>query len=324
MILLVIMIVAIIVVTREIDFPKLTGPYLGQKPPGMTPEIFAPGIVSGPFDERICFFSPDGRELYYGLRGVPHTLVVYMCERDGRWHPQETAFFSGRYFSEFSLSPDGNTIVFCSNQPVSGEGPPEEMWRTWWIEKKGPNWGEPQVINLNTGYPVLSSEKNLYFFKYREDGDHDGQIYMVPYRNGFHSKPLNISDSRNKINTGFHEVDPYIAPDESYLIFCSNRQGGYGDADLYICFKKADGSWSEARNMGPTINTAVTEFCPSVTPDGKYLFFASNRVIHRNYSQTPLTYGEKIKALNSYGNGSNDVYWVDAGIIENLKLDNLK
>jgi hypothetical protein len=321
---LIIIIIEAVNLNAHSHWPVLKGPYLGQKPPGVIPEIFAPGIISGPFDERISFFSPDGREFYYGLRGVPHTLVVYLSEKDGRWRQQETAFFSGKYFCEFSLSPDGNTIIYCSNQPENGDGPPEKTWRTWIVEKTGSKWGEPQVIDLDTGYPVLSSSKNLYFFNYRKNGDHDGQIYMVPYRDGYHSEPINIGNARNKINTPFHEVDPYIAPDESYLIFCSNRKGGYGDADLYICYKKRDGSWAEAKNMGATINTKATEFCPSVTTDRKYLFFSSNRVIHQNYSPTPLPYEDKINALNSCGNGSNDIYWVDAGIIDVLRPKNLQ
>jgi hypothetical protein len=71
--------------------------------------------------------------------------------------------------------------------------------------------------------------------------------------------------------------------------------------------------------MGESINTNVTEFCPSVSPDGKYLFFSSNRILYKNYSQYPISYEKKIKILNSPGNGSNDIYWVSAVIIAELK-----
>lgn len=306
------------------DFPVLKGPYLGQKPPGTTPEMFAPGIVSGPFDERIAFFSPDGKEFYYGLRGVPHTMVVHMNEKDGQWREQETAFFSGKYFCEFSLSPDGNTIVYCSNQPVNGQGPPTKIWKTWIIERTRSGWSKPKVIDIDAGYPNLSLKRNLYFFDYRKTGEHDGQIYMALYQDGEYSNPIDISDSENEINSISHDVDPYIAPDESYLIICSNRKGGYGDADLYISYRKNDGSWTKAKNMGATINTKFTEFCPSVTSDGKFLFFSSNRHNHLNYSKTVLPYRKKIKILSSFGNGSNDIYWVDAGIIEKLKPKDLR
>lgn len=306
------------------DFPVLKGPYLGQKPPEMTPEVFAPGIVSGPHDERIIYFTPGGKELFYQLRGAPHTIVVQMKQQDDRWLPAETAFFSGKYFCEFSLTADGNRIVYCSNQPLSGRGPPEKRWRTWMIERNGSVWGQPKVYDIATGYPVMSLNNNLYFFKYLEDGGHDGQIFMTAFGGKGFSIPVDIGNADNQIKTTVHEVDPFIAPDESYLIFCSNRDGGFGDADLYVCFKKPDGSWTRARNMGASINTEATEFCPSVTPDGKYLFFASNRGQHRNYSEGRLSYEEKLRVLNSFSNGSNDIYWVDAKVIEKLRSKDFK
>lgn len=141
---------------------------------------------------------------------------------------------------------------------------------------------------------------------------------------GKYSPPENIGNHENAINTDYHEVDPFIAPDESYLIFTSNRPGGFGDADLYICYRKPDGAWTKAINMGPSINTEAVEFCPSVTPDGKYLFFSSNRLLFQRYSNHPISYDEKIKILDSPGNGRGDIYWVSAKIIESLKPKELK
>ena len=94
--------------------------------------------------------------------------------------------------------------------------------------------------------------------------------------------------------------------------------------DLYISFKKNDGSWTKAKNMGEPINSSASEICPGVSPDGKYFFFTSYRTIHKNYSEIPLTYEEKIRILNSPGNGLGDIYWVDARIIEKIKPKELK
>ncbi len=82
------------------------------------------------------------------------------------------------------------------------------------------------------------------------------------------------------MNTEFSEHDPFVAPDESYLIFTSTRPGGFGREDLYIGYKKVDGSWTEPKNMGKTINSSGVDFCPMLSPDGKYLFFTRN--IDRN------------------------------------------
>lgn len=101
-----------------------------------------------------------------------------------------------------------------------------------------------------------------------------------------------------KINTGksFH---PFIAPDESYLLFDSERESGYGDSDIYISFRLKDGSWGVPINLGDKINTEAWEACASVTPDGKYLFFNRNMI------------------PGSYENV--DIFWVDAQIIEILR-----
>ena len=87
-----------------------------------------------------------------------------------------------------------------------------------------------------------------------------------------------------------------VAHDESYLIVSIyGRKDGFGDGDLYISFRRPDGSWSLLKNMGSAVNSDKRDFCPMVTPDGKYLFFSSKRV------------------------GEGDIFWVDAKIIEALR-----
>jgi len=107
---------------------------------------------------------------------------------------------------------------------------------------------------------------------------------------GLWTKPVTLI-SDEVFNTGSYEADVFVASDESYLIFCGDRADGYGRGDLYIGFKKPDGTWTRARNMERTINTTGHKLCPFVTRDGKYFFFTSNQ----------------------------DIYWVDARIINNLK-----
>ncbi len=68
--------------------------------------------------------------------------------------------------------------------------------------------------------------------------------------------------------------DPLIAPDESFLVFPSDRPGGLGEADLYISHN-INGQWQQPVAMGHGINTKRYEYCPYLTPDGKYFFFSS-------------------------------------------------
>jgi hypothetical protein len=306
--------------TQKDDFPVLQGPYLGQKPPGMTPEIFAPGIISTGYDERIAAFTPDGKEFYYVLYGAPHMIILFTKEENGRWTKPRVTPFSDKYGSEFNISPDGSKIVFASFQPLDNKGPESEIGHTWIVERRDTGWGEPKPLRPELfGYPSLSSAGHLYINPRREDGMGGEDIYVSKLIDGEYTEPENLGE---QVNSEIDEIDPFIAPDESYILFL--RREGFGGADIYISFRKEDASWTKAKNMGEPINSSASELCPSVSPDGKYFFFTSYRSIHKPYSDVPLTYEEKIRILNSYGNGQGDIYWVDAKVIDNLKPDDLK
>ena len=297
--------------TQKDDFPVLKGPYLGQKPPGMTPKIFAPGIVSTGFIEQFAYFTPNGKELYWLLRGAPHTVILFMKENKGRWTKPHVAHFSGKYFAKFCLSPDGNDIILTSNQPQNGWGEPTDVLTTWIVERTDTSWSAPKLIDSlqDAAAPTISLKGTLYFYL---DVENERDIYMSKFVNGNYAKPVKLSDA---INTEFDEVDPFIAPDESYIIY--GASGPMGDG-LYISFKSKDGSWIKAVNM--SINTEIPSDanCPSVTFDSKYLFFTSSKSQYKNFSEIPITYKEKIRILNSPGNGNADIYWVDAKIIKSM------
>jgi len=297
------------------DFPVLKGPYLGQKPPGMIPEIFAPGIVSTGFNEHIAFFTPDGKEFYFRMLGVPHTVALCMKQENGQWSKPQVMSFTSRYGAKFTLSPDGNKIIFCSNRPLDGRRKPLDSDNIWITERTGTGWGEPKILlKIDGAYPTISTKGNLYFYSDVLDGMGKGDIWMSKLVYGEYTKPENLGDV---INTEYYENDPFISHDESYLIFAANRPGGDG---LYISFKKKDGSWTKSKFMGEDYYGV----CPSVSPDGKYFFFSSDKIINKNYWETPITYEEKIILLNGPGNGSEDIYWVDAKIIDKFRPDELK
>ncbi|MFC2169538.1 hypothetical protein ACFLRM_03080 [Acidobacteriota bacterium] len=307
---------------KAVDFTDLKGPYLGQKPPGKIPEIFAPGIVSTGFNERIAAFTPDGKEFHYVLYGAPHMVILFTKEENGRWTKPRVAPFSGKYSAEFNISPDGNKIVFGSFQPIEGQGPESEIGHTWIVERKGTGWSEPKPLRPALfGYPSLSLSGNLYVNPIHEDGLGGEDVYVSKLIDGQYAEPENLGD---QVNSEIDEIDPFIAPDESYIIFLRRDPEGFGGTNLFISFRKGDGSWTKAKNMGEPINSSAYEICPSISPDGKYFFFTSNRSLHKPCSEMPLTHEEKIRILNSPGNGLGDIYWADAKIIEDLKPKELK
>jgi len=310
---------------KKDGWPLLKGPYLGQKPPGMIPELFAPGIISTGYHDGCITFSPDGTELFYHFGGLDRMVILQMKRVNNRWTAPCVASFSGKYRDgEPHFSYDGNKILFRSTRPLEGNGEPRASTDIWIVEREGKGWGEPinpgPPINSekNDLYPTISRSGDLYFASNRDEG---WDIYISKHTEGRFAKPEKLGDA---INSEFGDWDAFLAPDESYIIFGSNgRSDGFGESDLYISFRKEDGTWTKSRNMGPQINTQHREVDPVVSPDGKFIFFRSNRRIHKSYSETPLTYYEVIKILDSPGNGEGDIYWVDAKIIEEIKLKEL-
>lgn len=253
-------------------------------------------------------------------------VILTMKQQNNQWASPQVATFSGMYRDgEPHFSPDGNKILFRSTRPLSGKGEPIAHTDIWIVEKDDMGWGKPRnagpIINSEKDdlYPTVSRSGDMYFASNRDDG---WDIYVSENINGEYTKPKKLSTA---INSEFGDWDAFLAPDESYIIFGSNgRPDGLGESDLYISFRKEDGTWSQSKNMGPQINTPFREVDPVVTSDGKYIFFRSNRRIHNEYSEVPLTYNELIKILTVPGNGEGDIYWVSAKVIEELKPVKLK
>ncbi len=277
------------------QFRALGGPYLGQEPPGLVPEVFAPGIISTDVGEGCSGFTRDGGAFLYARSklGIQYTEL-----KDGRWtQPVKVSFAKPGQDGDFILAPDGTTVFFASGRPVSTGLPPLKDHNIWKTVRTESGWTEPVPLpapvntDAHESYPSLAKDGTLYFFSRRGGGLGQSDLYRSELVDGTYKEVTNLGPV---FNTEHHEVDPFIAPDESYLIFASDRPGGFGKYDFYISFKGAGGQWLPPMNMGDKINSPFTEYIISVTLDGKYLFFTSNK------------------------NGSRDIFWVDAGIIEEL------
>jgi Tol biopolymer transport system component len=147
----------------------------------------------------------------------------------------------------------------------------------------------------------------LYFSSDRSGGKGGYDIYRSRLVQGRYAEPENLGPS---INSQYGEVDNYISPDESWLIFVSTRPDGLGNSDLYISYNEG-GSWTPAKNLGAPINSSAREFCPMVSPDGRYLFFISTRSIVAKQRPSPLNYRDLRGLLASPGHGLGDIYQVD-------------
>ena len=273
------------------EFPTFEGPYLGQNPPGMVAEPFAPGIISTDGWELVGVFAPGMNEFYFTIdrnkgtgtnskRFLP--TVIGFRQQNNVW----------KKYTEFKrtggivFSPDGNRMHMAKGyKDRVGDG---------WSERKSLG---PMFDRKEWGIMRLSaSAKGTYVFDDFKSDD-DNAIRISRLKDGKREEPVAMSSI---VNSGTYTAHPFIAPDESYLIWDSTREGGYGDADLYISFRKKDGTWGPAINMGPQVNSDKADFYASVTPNGKQLLF--NRTISRSDDHINV-----------------DIYWVDAQVIENLR-----
>jgi len=271
--------------SKDSDSPTIESPYLGQEPPGSTPESFAPGIVSTEHYEYGGVFTPDMKEFYFikGDEDNKKQEFVVIQNKNNQWHDSVISPRVGQPF----ISPDGKTMHLGRRY--------KERTEAGWSDRK--NLGLPfkDILIMR----LTASANGTYYFDTYDENKEDFPIRYSRLIDGKHETPKLLS---KEINTGTQLNHPFIAPDESYLIWDAKREGGYGDSDIYISFRATDGSWGAAINLGDEINTDGWDAAASVTPDGKYIFF------HR---------------LISSGNEDTlpdvDIFWVDAQIIETLR-----
>lgn len=274
------------------------GPYMGQSPPGTKALLFAPNFLSTEEQEFGCIFSADGTECYIGVDLGGHHEIRYSKLEGDQWTKPKPLITDAVYsYNDPFLSNDENRLYFISNRALDGQGAPKDI-DIWYVERIDDGWSDP--INAGTSintkgdeyYISFTTSGTMYFSsngQARKDTtrkDHD--IYAAAWKDGNFDVPSLLGPT---VNTTDYEADVFVAPDESYLIFCSTRSDGLGRGDLYISFKDKQGGWTTATNMGTSVNTSNYEYCPFVTKDGKFLFFTSNQ----------------------------DIYWVSIDIIEQFR-----
>lgn len=262
------------------------GTYLGQKPPGSIPEPFAPGMVSTDNWEVDGVFTPDLKEFYFirevGEKDEEKAMKFMRFHyRDNRW---SDSIISNR-IGQPIIAPDGNIL---------------HLGRKFKQRLENGNWsGLKDLSPILDSIPIMqlsSSSNGTYVF----DAMGEGVLRYSRVIDGTREDPVLFGE---EINSGTANAHPFIAPDESYMLWDGRKEDGYGNADIYVSFRQEDGSWGNAINLGNTINTEASENGARVTPDGKYLFF------NRNVGKVNPT--DKYDDVN--------MFWVDAQIIQSLK-----
>ncbi|RNL92269.1 hypothetical protein ED312_03660 [Sinomicrobium pectinilyticum] len=249
--------------------------------PDSTALTFLPGIISGDSLDFNAAFSPDGTSCYFS-RSSGGVSDIYVTQFEGdQWQLPEMVSFSKGPFSEADpvFAPNG-ALYFISDRP-SNEKDTLKNFNIWYVKPNGKGkWTEPvneRAVNSDSTeyYISFSANGNLYLASNRPGGYGSHDIYMSRLEDGAYTTPVNLGPA---INAPQMEHDPYVTPDENAVIFTSvNRDDSKGTADLYYSVKSADNTWTPSRNLGTLINTPTYDFCPYISPDGKYFFFSSER-----------------------------------------------
>jgi len=277
-------------------FPLITGPYIGQKPPGLSPRMFASGIVSTEKNELNAVFTPDGKEYYFTIREASgRWTIMTMALENGRWQRPRPASFSGRWSDvDPFITSDGRRLYFCSNRPLNQNAKPKDF-DIWMSERTTEGWSTP--VNLGTPvnsaadefFPSLTRDGTMVFQSRRPGGLGGPDIWRVhPVGGGYGEAECLPSP----VNSPGFEGDTLIAPDGSWLLVSTSRDPGIGDADLFLSFRGPNATWTPLVKLGFGVSSpAAGENCQMLSPDGRYLFFTRD----------------------------GDIYWVDAEVIKKTK-----
>ena len=267
---------------KQGDIPVLRGPYLGQEPPGKKAELFAPEVITYEVHESPSI-SPDEKEIF--IASMSEGMKFYKMV-DGVWQLQDVSPFDiPDNCNGMFLSPSGKRLYF-----LIWENDDENFYVS---EKKGEEWTKPcslgeEVNSFKTHWQFsVAKSENLYFSS-------EGNIMVSVFQEGKHLKPVLL-----KLNSGknLEGGTPFIALDESYLLYSMAEAGNVNATDLYISYRVNNGKWSLPKNLGSNINSPGSyDLCPKVSPNGKFLFFISRR-----------------------NSPDFQIYWADAKIIEELR-----
>jgi WD40 repeat protein len=296
-----------------------TGAPYSAKGPLPVARVFQPGVISTADDESHPTFTPDGATLFF-LKNTPtfrHWTIVESHYAHGRWGTPEVAPFSGQYNdADVFLAKDGS-VFFISNRPVNGQARSDT--EIWVMRKKGAGYAEPEHIDALSSpkyewFPTVADNGTLYFGSGRTEGSLGGtDLWRSRLVDGQYQPPENLGPS---INTAGNDTEAWIAPDETYMIFSTDgRKDTRGADDIYVSRRNGD-AWSEPRNLGDAVNSPGSEYGAKPSPDGKYLFFCSNRALADKPLDHRLNYAELTAKLHAPGNGLNDIYQVDMSVLD--------
>jgi Tol biopolymer transport system component len=271
------------------EAPSHNSHYLEQPRPGLIPKVFAPGIVSNDGrSEAAVSFSPDLDEVYFQAGGENEKLAIYFSQLEGKkWTPiEKAAFTDGKKDEEVHpfVSHDGKRIYFTAYS--------SDLFDTgvWYVDRSDWPWSDARKLGL-----PINDDKAFGFNQAKS-----GNVYYFNISKRKNSYAT--FDNNGSLDVTEFEIEPgvyhvFTSPNEDYFVaYGPNNEEGREDSDIYASFKTQDGTWGTPINLGSDVNSKAGESVPTISPDGKYLFFGREE-----------------------DDGTENIYWVSTEVIERLR-----
>lgn len=255
--------------------------------------------VNTEYSELNPVMSPDGKTLYFGRKNHPQNRfgmagTEQIAGSQDIWYSESLmgAWTTARRMSEslnrdqyntiYSISPDGQTIL-VKGAYVNGQYETRGFSIT---KKSAAGWEIPKKLDIPK-YEKLSRGKNEYgylsndgkvllmAFSEKKNSDEDDIYASFLEKDGSWSEPMNLGDD---VNSNFTETTPFLAADGKTLYFSSNREGGKGSNDIWVCKRKDETwiHWTEPTNIGEPINTDQYDAYYTISAAGDYAYFISS------------------------------------------------
>jgi hypothetical protein len=180
----------------------------------------------------------------------------------------------------------------------------------WRVDRRGREWGIPMRLpdTINQGSavfsPSIAADGSLYFMR---ANDRTGIFHL--FRSQFQSdrylaaEPVGIGDSTTD------EVDPAVAPDESFLVYSSSHPAQHDPKRLMIAFRMAHG-WSAPKDLGDEVNEAGSNIEARLGPDHRTLYFSTNTVPPVLFPRTRQQSERDLNQMKSWANGRQNIWYV--------------
>jgi hypothetical protein len=285
-------------------------------------QIFAPGVISSPANDGSPTFSPDANTLFFTRSTANWGAILESHKIGGQWSKPILAPFSGEWpDSSPAFSPDGNFVIFQSTRPAvplavtpkEGEPTPGVVSNLWRVDRVGSGWSQPVRLPdaVNIGHsiwkPSIAANGNLYFTVIDTKGGK--RLYSSKFENGAYqqAQPLSFSDGTTA------DVDPEIAPDESFLVFVSSgRLVGDPKDHLMIVARQGTG-WSPVvpiRYAGDDKYGYSTDDEPRLGGDHRTIYFSSDRAIPVHFPRTHDQAKQDLERLENWDNSNSNIWFL--------------